>query len=110
MWGASCPIVVKFYGIVLHLTLLLADVTYLKFTVFMLSYFIKLPNINKKWPSKSAQNLSVLYKFIKFIFRIKFGFYFVFYAVEFKVNFIRMQQQSRRAGYQNSLGFAHLFI
>ncbi len=72
LWGESCPIVVKFYGIVLYLMLSLADVTYLKFTVFMLSYFIKLPNINKKWPSKSAQNLSVLYKFIKFIFRIKF--------------------------------------
>ncbi len=90
MRGVSCLIVAKFYGIVLHLTLLLADVTYLKFTVFVLSYFIKLPNIKKR-PSKSAQNLSVLHKFIKFIFRIKFRFYFIFYAVEFKANFIRMQ-------------------
>ena len=90
MWGASCLIVAKFYGIVLHLTLSLADVTYLKFTVFMLSYFTKRPNVNKKRPSKSAQNLSVLHKFIKFLFSVKFGFYFVLYAVKFKANFIRM--------------------
>ena len=103
-------IVTKFCSIILRLTLLLADVTYLKFTVFVLSYFIKLPNINKKRPSKSAQNLPVLCKLIKFILRVKFGFYFVFYAVKFKANFIRMQQQSRRAGRQNSLAFAHIFI
>ena len=46
--GTSYLMVTKFCGIVLHLTLSLADVTYLKFTVFMLSYFIKLPNINKE--------------------------------------------------------------
>ncbi len=88
MRGASCLIVAKFCGTVLHLTLSLADVTYLKFTVFMLSYFIKLPNVNKKRLSKSAQNLSVLHKFMKFILRVKFGFYFVFHTVKFKTDFI----------------------
>ncbi|WP_297937823.1 hypothetical protein [uncultured Campylobacter sp.] len=44
MRGVSCLIVAKFCGIVLRLMLSLADVAYLKFTVFMLQDFIKLAN------------------------------------------------------------------
>ena len=44
MRGASCLIAAKICGIVSCLTLLLADVAYPKFTVFMPQDFIKLAN------------------------------------------------------------------
>jgi len=44
MWIHRTVIVTKFCGIILRLTLSLADVAYLKFTVFMPQDFIKLAN------------------------------------------------------------------
>ena len=97
MRGASCLIVAKFCCIVLRITLSQTEVVYLKFTASMASDFIKLAN-GKTPVVKTAQNLSVLYEFIKFILCVEFRFYSVFYTIEFKTNFIRVQQQSRRSG------------